>query len=652
MRSAAVLSSITFDNIRSEPIVEVSFPGNHTAMKQLTSTLAIMFVLAGMLLTGWQTACQARDLFQLVGREAAACLHTRQLNRQWEQLSSSEFSARLKQASFFQQLVDSPDFKQLELVKAAIEAASGKPLAQSRRELLSGDMVLAWYHVPGSKPDLAKNCTILLEVENRAAAESALATWNILERQRTESHTHRKITYSHSVKASSNQNAEGFWYTILDNVLAVSAREAHIQRVIDFFDAADEPVNDGASESAGTPHPDCLAVYPPFARAFSRRPDSEIAAIYVNPRIPGSELGRASGDLSALEAVVARCQWLTLNLTQDDSIELNIIADYDSQGTPAVWQEWLKVAGDTQPEVDSLTPGTLFSMSGRMASASIARMILKSLRNQNPLPRDLIRTQRVMQGLMLGLDPVKDILPAIGPAWRFQIETRDPKVSTSFPADALLAFEIRSGDAAVETIDGESEVSPAAALENSLQSGLQALAAVHNAHATGQKVSIVRQQELNGTTIRFADPVAFFRPAFAVTDSHLLLATSPELCSSFLKSAAIGQNDGQSAVARPAVETASTGRSGNLQNVVASTVAAREMLAQHRNWFIRQAQRDRVPEAEAEQRLTQLNDFLQLLDRAWLTASLDSNTIRVSAGIAADKTDDPSVEHNRLNAEQ
>ena len=72
-------------------------------------------------------------------------------------------------------------------------------------------------------------------------------------------------------------------------------------------------------------------------------------------------------------------------------------------------------------------------------------------------------------------------------------------------------------------------------------------------------------------------------------------------------------------------------------------VAARQMLDRHRNWFIRQAQRDRVPEAEAEQRLIQLNEFLQLLDRAWLTASIDRSTIRISAGIAADESDLASI---------
>lgn len=599
-----------------------------------------MILLAGTALAGWQTVCQARDLFQLVDRKAVVCLHTRQLDRQWEQLKTSEFSRRLQQTSFFQQLIESRDFKQLELVKAAIEAASGKPLAQTRQELFGADAVVAWYHIPGSKPDLAANCTILLEVKDRDSAESALATLNILERQRTESHTHRNITYTHSVKATADENADGFWYTVLDNVLAVSVRESHIQRVIELSaDSSIETTSADGEASASEGHAECLATHRPFAKAFARRPATELAAVYVNPRVLGSELGRTHDDLSAIEAMFARCQWLTLNVTQDDAIELNVVADYDTQGTPAAWQQWLDVAASTPPAARQFPAGTLFAMSGRVASASIADMILKSLRSQNPLPRDLVKAQRVMQGLLLGLDPVKDLLPTLGPSWEFRIATRDPKVSTSFPVDSLLAIELNSeARENVNTDDGQS-ISSRTALENTLHSGLQILAAVHNVHATGQKVSIVRRQELDGALIQFADPVAFFRPAFTISDSHVVLATSPELCAAFVESAAVGPTDDNSQDQHTVAQTLTSEQHGNLQNVMVNTVAARQMLDRHRNWFIRQAQRDRIPETEAEQRLAQLNEFLQLLDRAWLTASIDRSSVRLSAGIAADATD-------------
>ncbi len=614
---------------------EGTFPRNPAVMKRLTSPLPAILVLTGFVIACWQTISEARDLFQLVDKDAVACVHAPQLDSQWGRLRESEFSSRLQQATFFQDWIQSPDYKQLELVKVAIEAASGKTLGQSRSELFGRDAVIAWYHTPGSKPDLARNSVVLLEVENPAAAESALATWSILERQRTETRTHRDVAYTHSVKASSDQNAGGFWYTILGNVFVVSARETHILRVIDFeTDALDGTKAGGGTKSAAVGHPDCLAAHEPFAKAFARRSKNELAAAYVNPRILGSELGRSSQDLSIIESTLARCQWLTLSVSYDDSIELEFVADYDSNDTPAWWKQWLAIAGSGQPSPRTIPANSLFAMSGRVASLSVSEMIIKSLQSQNDLPKDLVRARRVVQGLLLGLDPVTDVLPEIGPAWTFSIEPRDPEISTSFPVDSLLAIELKPHPAG-------DEPSPVAALGNALHSGLEILAAVHNAHATGQKVSVVRQRNADGATIQYADPVAFFQPAFVISKGHLVLATSPELCETFMKSAESDRTNRQEPVVNSVPEVSKSQRIGNLQNVMANSVATRQILALHKDWFIKQAQRDKVPEADAQKRLKQLNEFLQLLDRAWLTANVDDSTFRIAAGIAADS---PAVE--------
>ena len=590
------------------------------------STIAIVLFACG-----WQSIAAARDLFQFVDQDAVACLHARQLDVQWQRLCDSEFGTRLRRASFFQDWVNSPDFQQLELVKVAVEAASGKPLEQSRKELFSEDVVLAWYHTSGTNADLARNCVLLIEVESPAAAKSALAAWNVLERQRTEAHKYREVDYTHSLKASADENANGFWYAILGDVLVMSIREDRIQRTIEL---ATEATDDSEQPSKATDktagHPECLAVYEPFSNAFARRHESELAAVYVNPRVLISELGRANKYFSTVKATLARCQWLTLSLTNNESIELDLLADYDSNGTPDWWQDWLQVAKSARPSFKSLSADSLFSMSGQVASPSIAKLILASLKTQSNLSKDLIQARRVAQGLLLGLDPVADVLPAIGPSWVFSVQSRDPEVSTSFPVDSLFAIDVKTEANEESPENDETGVSAEVALKSSLRSGLGVLAGVHNVHAIGQKVSIVKERKVGAATIYFADPVAFFQPAFVISNGQLVLATSPDLCETFLALTANGQ-------------TSTVSKSGNLQSVVASSVAMRQMLAGQREWFIRQARRDKVSEADAERRLKELEQFLQLLDRAWMTASLDSRTLRVSAGIQAAASERPGV---------
>jgi hypothetical protein len=232
---------------------------------------------------------------------------------------------------------------------------------------------------------------------------------------------------------------------------------------------------------------------------------------------------------------------------------------------------------------------------------------------------------------------VADVLPAIGPSWAFSIQTRDPEVSTSFPVDSVFSIELQSSQADA-TPNGKAAASTEDALDSSLRAGLGILAAVHNAHATGQKVSIVKQRKVNGTTIHFADPVAFFQPSFAIADGRLVLATAPELCESFLKPA--GDNPAPVADRSTNSESkpAKSPQFGNLQNLMASSIAIRKMLTLQRDWFIRQARKDNLPEADAEQLLEQLDQVLSLLDRAWMTANVDASTLRVSAGIAADSS--------------
>ncbi|NQV25386.1 MAG: hypothetical protein HQ518_13575 [Rhodopirellula sp.] len=617
-------------------------------MKQFLPQLSAIMIVTGLVIAGGQTISEARDLFQLVDQDAVACLHVRNLDAQWQRLRESEFSARLKRAAFFRDWLQSPDYEQLKLVTAAVEAASGKSIEQSRRELFSQDAVLAWYHTPGTKADLARNSVLLIEVESPAAAQSALATWNLLERQRTDSRKYRDVTYTHSVKASSDKDVGGFWYAILDNVLALSVREDRIQRTIELAaEASVESTTNEPGESAGVGHADCLASYEPFAKAFARRSKTELAAVYMNPRVLGSELSRANRDFSIFEDSLARCRWLTLSLTYDESIQLDLVADYDNTGAPDWWRQWLDVATTSRPTQQPFPPNTLLAMSGRVASSSISELILSNLQSQSELPKELIRARRVAQGLLLGLDPVADVLLAIGPSWVFRVESRDPAVSTSFPVDSLLAIELNTGTTSPnrttspEDDGGNVEVSPEAALDNSLRVGLSVLAAVHNAHATGQKVSVVRQRKVNGATIHFADPVAFFQPAFVISAGQLVLATSPDLCESFLKSPRADHTPNQSrdenSRTQSGFDTLASQPTGNLQNLMANAVVARQILKQQREWFIRQAKRDHVPEADAQRRLEELDQFLQLLDRAWLTASVDQSTVRISAGIAADK---------------
>lgn len=602
---------------------------NYFAMDQFLSKLSITVALTCLLVVSWQTICEATDLFQLVDKDVAVSVHARGLDSQWSKLRESEFSSRLQQASFFSDWVSSPDYAQLDVVRTAVEASSGKLVGQSMHELLGKDLVIAWYHQPGTKARLDRDCVLLVEAEDSAAMESALATWDVLEPQRRTTKKYQGVDCTHSVNAASPADGEGIWYTKIDRVLAMSAREHLIHRVIELAAELDGDSKGRTGKSgpaaSSTSHPDCLAAQEQFAKAYGRRTPSEVAAIYVNPQILGREIGRVDKGLAGFESTLSRCQCLTLRLTFDDSLHLEFIADYDNADTPDWWQQWVAVASHDRSFLDRLPSNAVLAMSGQFSSKGVADAFRRTLQGQSRLPKDLVQVRRVAQGLLLGLDPLNDVLPALGPSWVTCVVSRNPEEgSATFPADWLFAVEL-----APRAPENRTLVSTESALDNSLSVGLGILAAVHNAKATGKRISVVKTLDVDDGTIRYADPVAFFQPAFGIAKGQLVLATTPELCKTFLSGSKSDTTD-----VAPADQVAKQPY-GNLQTLFVSSLAAREMLTQYHGWFISQAKRGRVSEAEATRRLDQLDQFMRLLDSAWLTASVDESTFRISAGITA-----------------
>lgn len=581
------------------------------------STVAALALVLGSA----SSIIHAADLFHLVGDDVAACVHLTKVDQQWDRMAESEFSNRLQQASFFDEWVNSNEYSQLELVKTVIETASKQPLRKSVHDLFGDEVVIAWYHERGSKPDLAGNSVVLLEAESPQAIDTALATWNILEKQRTSKRDHNGTSYTHSVKDSAGPNARGVFHVTIGQVFAISVREELIHRVIDL--AAD-------SKHGETSPPGTLASHEHFQAALARRPEAEVAAVYLNPRVLASELARGDRGMVAVSEVAARCHWLTLRLSSspgaESNLELEFVADYDSSNAPSVWKQWLDVAIANQLPESRIPSDSVFAMTGHLDTVGIAELIRNALPPEDNQPRDMIRARRVIQGLLMGLDPLNDLLPGIGPAWLSYVVARDPDQSKSFPADMLIAVQLAKSDVVTED-SGTGEAGDAdlrKGLDSALLSGLTMLSAVHNTQALQQKISVVRHRTHDGATIRFADPVAFFQPAYTITEDYVLLATNPDLCASFL--------DGSTATKGDGVRSSD---SGNLQMLMTNSAAAREMLKQQRDWFIRQAHKDGVQESEAERRLQELEQFLQLLDEARLSASIDESTVSVKVKLVA-----------------
>lgn len=560
----------------------------------------ITSLIATGLLSAAAMAVHADDLLKLVHQDAAVCLHVPRPVADWNRIQSSQFASRVVASPLFQEWQSSPEFKGLEGLRTVIEGVVQKPLPQAAEELFGRGFALAAYVAPGGEPD----AVLLLEADNEESINDLMNRLRQFVDPQTEQQTHRDFVYDHWVGKDGN----GFYFVRAGNVLALAENADPVRRVIDLH-------LDGETGNS-------LANRAELITARERRPEQQVAAVYIAPRAWDSHVTSDDETPQALKNAWQRCQWLTVRMRYDQAPAFDVEADYDNVAAPEWWTQWVDLAGEKRLPVERIPDNALVAMSGLLDSPGITKLAGRPRAENKELPKDVRQMRRVMKGLLLGLDPLNDVLPTLGPRWMAYVIPRQlsdsDALSKSFPADMLFAIELQELQQTVEQ-----EADSKQALHNTLVAGLNVLAAVHNTR-TNQQVATVRQKTVDEVTIRWAEPVALFRPAYAITDDgYLLIASSPELCEQFVR--------GGKQTASPVAELAS-----QLQFFVASSVAARQLLTTHKEWFLWRASKDKVPEDEAARRLQQMDGFLQMLDRVWFSTALESDLIRVSAGVTVD----------------
>lgn len=568
--------------------------------------LNILLAAAGLLTAIWHQASRADDLLELVDGNAAACLHVRDLTGSMKTLEDSAFADRLRDSTLYEQWLASPEYKQVLGTGAVVSSVFGRPVRETVETLFGREFVIAMSLTTGTEPT-----GVLLVRADSATIETVLTGWNRLEKQDRTQREFQDRPYFRAVRSGSQSGAEAF-YVILDDVFALSNDESQIHRVIELS---------AADEARGS-----LARNADFEPATWRRKDHEVFSVFVNPRAFDSLL-QAEGDVPPyLRDAWKRCRWLSFrSLIEKDRLQFQLIADYDSSGAPDWWDRWIRMQAEHKLPLAQVPSSALLTMSGHVATDTIRDLVKSLAGDEDSLPNDVKQVRRVLAGLLLGADPLDDLLPMLGPRWLTYAVPSEPAESAAVPVDGLIAIELQLKGTAAQKAQTK------AGLENALTSGLNALAAVHNAKTSGE-LSVLKQRAGVDTTIHWAEPVTVFRPAFAVTDRYLVLATAPEVCSAFVAKEAQAASREES----PRAERDEGSFADNNQLIVASSVAARKLLKTHSDWFIRQAERDNLSEEEATQRLAQLQDALSLLDRAWFSVSGDAHTLTATIGASVE----------------
>jgi hypothetical protein len=565
----------------------------------------IFLAVIALLTAAWHQVLRADDLLKLVDGNTAACLHVQGLTENMKKIEESAFAKRLRSADLYENWLGSNEYKQLLGAGAMVSTASGSPVRQTIETLFGREFVVSLSLTTGAAPSGA----VMIKADSEAI-KSLLAAWDRIDKQDRTKRESNGTSYFASRKAGSQASLQTF-YVILEDVFALSHDEAQIKRIIEL--AAEKDSRESLAGNAD------------FEPATWRREKSEVVSVFVNPRAFDSLL-QAGGDVpSFARSAWKRCRWLTLRgLFENNKLQFQLIADYDSQAAPDWWRKQVGLQAERKLPLDQVPASALVTMSGHVASGSVRDVLKSATGDDDSMPKDVRQVRRVLAGLLLGADPLDDLLPMFGPRWLFFSVPREPAESIAFPLDGLVAIELQLEG----TADQKDRTK--AGLENALKSGLNALAAVHNAKTSGE-LSVLKQRGGAESTIHWAEPVTTFRPAFAVTDRHLILSTAPEICESFVA------RESQSFRSESSRSGSEDSLANNNQLIVANAAEARKLLETHSDWFIRRAKRDNVSKEEAARRLAELKDALGLIDRTWISVSGDSDTLTATFGASIEK---------------
>lgn len=549
---------------------------------------------------GLQRLTLADELLKYVAPEAAVCLQLKDLSAQSRRVESSEIVARLRQHPFVTSWLKSRDFQKLNEARTAIESVSDRPLIQTFDELFGRDVVVALYAVPGSEP----KGVLLLEAESKRVLDEGLQMWRRIDQSQTTTSQHLDHDY---VRVSPASGKSSQHYVIFDRTLVISDDEGLIKRTIEVAQSRE-------LESSFFGKPELQA-------ALMRRGPQDIAAIYVNPRAWDSFVLRAESGLpAAFEQVWKRCQMLTLRATLSEDFKVTATADYDSRGAANWWGSLVQATTASDLPVDRSHPLALIAAAGRLNGGSITE-VAQLVLSQQPASNDTERSLRVLTGLLMGLDPIDDVVPQLGPRWTAQALPHLATGDEALPIDAVVSIELnprpREGQPSVDR-----------ALDNALTTALNMAAALQNSKKT-KAIAVVHQKPIGAAQLRWVSPIGWLQPSVIVTSKEVVLATSPEACETYLalSSKPIDSDD---VAARRAKVLAQQGQVG-----IVNIASSRALLKQRREWFLQQARRGNLSNDDAERRVRDLDELLRLLDSAYVSLAANSKTIELTVGAFA-----------------
>ncbi len=573
----------------------------------------------------------ARELQKLIPPDASVVLTVEDFRGQARELLASRLAAEFQELPAVKAWFDSEKYEQLETARDQIEGVLQAKVTEIRDQILGDAVVVALRLPPDSPFDPSHARGILaLKAANPALLRRLIDLVNTIQKQNGElaavvERKQREISYFvREFPAGSDHRPEAY-VMYPDGIFAVSNG---VDLITDFIDRKI------AKPDHGTQRPATLADLPRFQTLDQKLPPRALARLYIDPRRAAGLLKNSPRPRSPGEALIAR----TIGALESAGAALVIGEEHLALHTALVFEphKFHEVIGSGTLR----SPGTAHPI-GRVPATTLAvatlqldlpalyKLFLQSV--PEPEQPRLANAEVALKGLLLGLDPRTQILPALGPRILACVDAPadwqpgrkpDGPAGRAWPFPSVIALELQAtGDQDPHSAKATGPATVADALDNALNTVLAI--ATFNGKLAEARTRIVTH-EVSGVTVKTLDPPVPFAYAVDRAGHRLVLGDSAGAVERYLACGSDPQTGarfrGLQALAFPAAQSF----------VCLDLAAAGTMIATHRDRILgilaNQQHRSRDDVARD---LDQFLALSRLFDAAYLTSRIDSDSATV-----------------------
>jgi hypothetical protein len=553
--------------------------------------------LIGVLLTMALAAASARsasprdELLRLVPDDVAFCLAVQDLRGHIAALQDSPFAKQFNASPIGKLIAASPERVKLGEVEKFLKQHLGTDWAQLRDDILGDAIVFAYRPGPPGKPE-AEQGIFLVRAGNEKALTSLVDRFNKAQQafgelKKLEERQHNGVTYQCRIE----RNQPPSYYWLRGPVLVFTQQEEMLKKAI----TLDQQARPADGEA------------PLVTRQLRQLgADKALAALWVNPRAFDAELqqkvkaaqGPEAVSLKVLHGYWQALESVVVSLNVQQNLELNLAARLKPEGLSPAARKFLAEGSQRSELWNAFPPDAMFATAGRVDVAALIELIGEFL--------DDDARKAIRESLERSVGPplaktLREVAASLGPDLGMYVAA--PDAGGAWFPEGVWAVRVRPATSGK-------------AVEQTLMDALNAfanLAVLDHNSKNEDRLELKTVQQDKVEVKYFVNDKQFppgLRPAYALKDGYLIVASSPEVLRRFRIAAAPAPEATEVPLARW------------------SLTAVRSYLKAHREPLIAaSATKDNISKEEAARRLEGLAAGLQFVDTLELTQRPSSGQV-------------------------